>query len=279
MNSAPISQGSKVKSTFLDKVSSIFSKFLAKLGNPVILILIVLLILITSGFLWLLFKYSINQRDLAQISTVDGSGKQVQKDTKKILDKLSKHMLLPQSEAPSIATITNIDQLKEQQAFFKDAQNGDILLVYGGNQRAIIYRLEKDLIVNVGSILMDGKPGAVDSTPKTPVVKETTQSSATTNSSLVSSATELTIEIRNGTSIAGLASKTKDKLAKYPEFRVVTLGNALKDYTKTLIIDQTNGTKVNLTKSLIEKVNGDVVYNLPDGESASTADILIIVAQ
>lgn len=66
-----------------------------------------------------------------------------------VLKKLGEHMLLP-SATPNIGTVVEIQKLREKSAFFKDAKNGDIVVIY--DDRAIIYDEKQDKIVNVGMI-------------------------------------------------------------------------------------------------------------------------------
>lgn len=62
---------------------------------------------------------------------------------------LSRHILLPEG-TPQIAEIKDVTKLRDSQAFFKDAQNGDIVVIY--NTTIIIYRPSKDIIVAEGDI-------------------------------------------------------------------------------------------------------------------------------
>lgn len=70
-----------------------------------------------------------------------------------LVGKVGKHMKLPQ-ETPTLATVLDKDKLKDQ-AFFADAQNEDKLLVYTKAQKAILYRLKEDKVINVGPIVLN----------------------------------------------------------------------------------------------------------------------------
>ncbi|HUD05370.1 MAG TPA: hypothetical protein VMR18_00400 [Candidatus Saccharimonadales bacterium] len=63
---------------------------------------------------------------------------------------VSKHYLLPTNEVPALATVT--DESKLTSPFFKDAKDGDKVLIYEKNQLAIIYRPSIDRIVMVGPV-------------------------------------------------------------------------------------------------------------------------------
>lgn len=64
---------------------------------------------------------------------------------------LGKILLLPKDETPTVATVAKADELKSQ-AFFKDARNGDKVIVYSGQQRAILYRPSTGQIINVAPV-------------------------------------------------------------------------------------------------------------------------------
>jgi hypothetical protein len=70
---------------------------------------------------------------------------QVLKDVKQIFP-----YLLP-SEVPTVATVTDVSKLGGQE-FFRNAQNGDRVLVFSVAKIAIIYRNSSRAIVNFGPI-------------------------------------------------------------------------------------------------------------------------------
>jgi hypothetical protein len=64
--------------------------------------------------------------------------------------------LLP-SEAPTVATITDINKLSDQE-FFRNAQNGDSVLVFPSSKIAIIYRHDKRAVINFGPTSVQAAP-------------------------------------------------------------------------------------------------------------------------
>ncbi len=73
----------------------------------------------------------------------------------------------------------------------------------------------------------------------------------------------VTLEIRNGTKINGLASKTATKLMGLG-YQVIKIDNALKqDYEKTVIYDLTNGAKPKTIEALKELLNANIATELP----------------
>jgi type II secretory pathway pseudopilin PulG len=65
--------------------------------------------------------------------------------------KVSKLIDLPKDESPTIATVSDKTKLKNQ-PFFKDADNGDQILIFPQAKKAIIYREKEDKLINVGPI-------------------------------------------------------------------------------------------------------------------------------
>lgn len=93
---------------------------------------------------------------------------ETQAEATQLVAQVGKLITLPGDEQPTIATITNIDQLKDQ-PFFKNAQNGDKVLVYQNANKAIIYRPSENRIIDVGAVNVTGSPspsGSPGASPK-----------------------------------------------------------------------------------------------------------------
>lgn len=73
-----------------------------------------------------------------------------------IVEKVGKLIELPTDETPSLATVEDIDSLKNE-AFFSTAQNGDKLLLYTNEQLAILYRPSTDKIVKVAPLYLESE--------------------------------------------------------------------------------------------------------------------------
>lgn len=76
---------------------------------------------------------------------------QAEEESAKVVKAVGKLMLLPTDETPTVATITDIDKLKDQ-PFFKNAKNGEKVLIYPNLKQVIIYDPEANLIINVGTV-------------------------------------------------------------------------------------------------------------------------------
>ncbi len=71
--------------------------------------------------------------------------------TKAVVDKVGKLIALPSDETPSLATVQDKTRLKDQ-PFFKNAVNGDKLLLYIKARKAILYRESSNKIIEVAPI-------------------------------------------------------------------------------------------------------------------------------
>ncbi len=72
---------------------------------------------------------------------------------KQLIEDVSKIILLPTSEDPVIATIDDLEKVKDQ-PFFKNAQNGDKVLAYVQLKKAYLYRPSIKQIIEVGPIVI-----------------------------------------------------------------------------------------------------------------------------
>ena len=78
---------------------------------------------------------------------------QVRRDTDQLLQKVGALIILPTGEVPIVGTVEDEKTLAARQAFYKDAKNGDRLLIYVAAQKAILYSPSRNIIVNVGPFI------------------------------------------------------------------------------------------------------------------------------
>jgi hypothetical protein len=71
--------------------------------------------------------------------------------TARVIQKVGVLYELPSGEEPTVAAIQDRTKL-DSQAFFKNARNGDYLLVYTKAQLALIYRESANKLVTVGPV-------------------------------------------------------------------------------------------------------------------------------
>lgn len=82
---------------------------------------------------------------------------QAQAEVDMLVAEVGKLLALPTDEKPTVATITDVEKLKEQN-FFKNAANDDKVLIYTKAKKAILYRPSEKKIVEVGAVNINQQP-------------------------------------------------------------------------------------------------------------------------
>jgi len=81
----------------------------------------------------------------------------IQAEADATVSRVGKLITLPSDEKPTVATVTDASKVKEQQ-FFRNAENGDIVLIFTKAQKAILFRPAKNIIVEVGAVNINNQP-------------------------------------------------------------------------------------------------------------------------
>jgi len=81
-----------------------------------------------------------------------------QKEADELISRVSQLIVLPEGEAPTIATVTDPEVLREQ-PFFARAKRGDKVLIYTNARKAILYDPVNNKIVEVAPVNI-GNPEA-----------------------------------------------------------------------------------------------------------------------
>jgi hypothetical protein len=102
---------------------------------------------------------------------------QAQAEVDMLVTEVGKLLALPSDEKPTVATITDVEKLKEQ-AFFKNAMNQDKVLIYTNAKKAILYRPSEKKVVEVGAVNINQQP-RVEATPVGSQVVTPTQAPVT----------------------------------------------------------------------------------------------------
>lgn len=97
--------------------------------------------------LFLLVQYNQAKAKLASPQASSAATRQIN-DT---LTKVSKLVIVPIGEKPSVATVSNADKLKGQ-TFFANARDGDKVIVYAKAKQAILYRPSTNQIVTMAPV-------------------------------------------------------------------------------------------------------------------------------
>ncbi|MCC6710836.1 MAG: hypothetical protein IT416_00595 [Candidatus Pacebacteria bacterium] len=223
-----------------------------KVGLKTILRIVVVLGLM--GFAgWSFFKYQQAQKAVADLSNPEVQQEAVAKEREEILAKVSKLMILPDDEEPTIATVTDAQVLAQYQPFFRKASDGDKVILYVKSGKSIIYSPDKDIIVNVGTISVQGN-----------------------NATRLDTENRLKVEIRNG----GASQERVDLLAQQlgAVVEVTTVGAAAsQDYQGPVIVAlTTDEARLEQARIFAANLGVQLTQELPVGEAPSDAEVVVI---
>lgn len=93
-----------------------------------------------------------------------------QNEVNQLTQQISQFFQLPTGETPTLATVSDASKVRNQ-AFFKDAQNGDKVLLYSKAGEAILYRPSTKKIIAVAPVNLSGSDTTNSSTSTTNVAK------------------------------------------------------------------------------------------------------------
>lgn len=74
-----------------------------------------------------------------------------QQETEALVEKISKLIVLPLGETPTVATVSDPEALKDQ-AFFVQAQKGDKVLIYAQAKKAVLYSVSLNKILEMAPL-------------------------------------------------------------------------------------------------------------------------------
>ena len=215
-----------------------------------VVLIIIALLLVAGGVVLYLNKDS----NLNPFRSVEPGSAE---ENEQLILLVGKLIILP-DEKPEIATVSDINQLKNQ-SIFKSAQNGDKVLIFPKAKRAIVFRPAENIIVEVGDL----------------VISQQASPSAKLNDEEVKKAS---VMVLNATTTAGYAGRIGDELtSKFSNLEVIDTGNAVGDYNSVLVVDVTGKNK-DSAQAIADELNGKV-GDLPDGEEKPDSDILVILGQ
>jgi hypothetical protein len=216
-----------------------------KSWGKIIKIIIVILVIVVAGYLIL---WQTGVLETLKIARQIQQQQQLSVEDQEILEELKQIILLPEDTKPTMAVITDVQALRENQPdFFANAENGHRLVIYP--TMAIVYDAQANKIIKVGPVNF--------------------------NQAALS---QVNVALYNG-------SGNEERLAEFEEKLKNTFNNAevavrqpaANTYDNTLVIDLT-GENQNI-EAVAEALGGQV-SELPEGETAPEgAAILVIVGQ
>lgn len=118
---------------------------------PLKIIAIVMTVLFVGASASAVYAYTMYQNSQKQINSLKNTKDTSRLETQKTIDAVAKHIVLPQDENPTIATVTDSKKLSSQ-AFFSKASNGDKVLIYTKSRKAILFNPKQNKVVEVAPI-------------------------------------------------------------------------------------------------------------------------------
>lgn len=224
--------------------------------------LVILFVFIAASGLYAFLYFQEDAPQKAQLSS---------DEVKSLVKEVEEIVLLPKDETPKVATVTDVEKLFSQ-PFFKNAKNGDKVIMYGSTKEAILYRPSIRKVINITLItgLENEPPVAADSTTSGKLI--VTPSAAPV--------IKIKVAVLNSTKEAGLARKGANLLDK-EKYEVISTSNAQGEY-KVSTVSKVTGSKVNENElknivASLTKVKGEVKPLPNDEASPAGADIIIIL--
>lgn len=90
-----------------------------------------------------------------------GNTQQNQEAARRVIDLVKRHIAIPDGVEPTVATIVDVEALRQRNPFYLKAENGDHLVVT--TERAILYDPDEDVILDVIPVQLQPAGGAASS--------------------------------------------------------------------------------------------------------------------
>lgn len=200
---------------------------------------------------------------LIQATWSSKNAQNVKKSGEEAARRVAQLMVVP-AEKPAVYTVTDSQAFQSQSGLLGEVELGDKVLVWA--DLVVIYSPLKDRISGVmpGSALsFAGKVLDTEAPPATEGSTEPEEGS--------------TVEIRNGSGVNGAAARLRTELTAQ-SLTVSRVGDAATRPTGTVVVDLSGGKVPNALARVVNLTDG-VVSELPPGEPASTASVLVIIGR
>lgn len=145
---------------------------------------IILLVIFFGTSVYLGYKYYMLTSNPNQVATLvaEQAQKTAEAEIAALVADVSKLMILPTDETPTIATVADPSLLKDQ-PFFANALKEDKVLIYAKAKKAILYRPSIERIIEVAPIFLGDEKSSQTAPQKqvTPVKEDATTSKTSTS--------------------------------------------------------------------------------------------------
>lgn len=106
------------------------------------------LLAVAGSIVVLSTRYQNSQKEVKRLSNPQEAAKL---ETEILVSRVSKIVELPKGEQPTVATVQDVSKLQNQ-AFFKNAQNGDKVLIFTEAKRAILFRPSTNKVIEIAPV-------------------------------------------------------------------------------------------------------------------------------
>ena len=250
-------------------------------NSAVFYVILLLVIVVTAAILMVMnqFKSKTRTQDSQEVvkkEVVDKAIPMEKNDILALISRVSNLILIKAQEEPTIATVQDADSLrKSNPSFYKDAENGDRLLVW--SDKAVLYSTKMDKLLAVMPIFGNTANTLNISATSTPQTSSSTIAVATSTVQTENAV----VDVRNGTNVAGRA-KTMANLLKAQNIKTGLIGDAInRDYDITVIYNLSDKPLIATLKALVDATKGQVKA-ISDAEKSAykgMGDIVIVVGK
>lgn len=107
-----------------------------------------LIVVLVAAVGVLAYGYMDTRKELTNLAKANSSSGDLERD--RLMAEISAYMQLP-DETPTVAAVSDVTKLKGQE-FFKNAQNGDRVLIFSKAERALLYRPSTHKVIEYSRI-------------------------------------------------------------------------------------------------------------------------------
>jgi hypothetical protein len=215
-------------------------------AKPPILAAILLTMAVSAVYLWFMqpmadTEYAQNHANNSENSAQNTAPQPPESAVERV-----SQMVVTLDEEPQLYTVTDLTAFQEQNPAVSGVELGDKVVMW--SDKTVVYSPHRDKIVAIYPT-----PAPVPPSPEI----------------------DATIEVRNGSGVAGAAGRLK-KTLQDAGLSVKRVGDAAGRYTGTVVVDLSSGVMPAAFAETLKQTGG-AAGELPEGEPASDASILVII--